>query len=424
MLYYIMSAQNVEPPKPHQVNTSSQHNHKTQAVAGHRTKISGLNLPSSQAVSLPTNQKGEILIIPSSSAPSFNGFFTIDVKNVGIIIHSAVLQFQYSAVSGVGFVGSFNPAWYHFNRIEILQGGNVMDTIYGNQQFLLNQMLAYDEDRLSINNAAGNYSLLEQRKLLASGTSTNTYYIPLKTYLSQSKLHLLNATDVLQFRVYVEPYNNLLTITTGSNISCTFQSANLILDVTKVDQDEANHRITDMMKFNHHWIYHSTSFYSATVPSGISSYTAILASIVGSCAGFIFTLRADTTKANAFNYTQLSSFHLLDNASSSITGGQPLPAAYCANIYNSQICQSSYNTETSFGYANNQNANFYVYSFSTDFVDSLLHGRSLGSRRFTGQESIILNFASATTVPLYLDVYAMIENVIDQTPMSIKKISM
>ena len=46
-------------PSAHTVNTNSQHHAKTAAIAGHRTKISGLNLSSHQAVSLPSNTKNE-----------------------------------------------------------------------------------------------------------------------------------------------------------------------------------------------------------------------------------------------------------------------------------------------------------------------------------------------------------------------------
>ena len=63
-----------------------------------------------------------------------------------------------------------------------MQGGSTIDTIYGNEQFLLNNILFYDEDRLSLNNAAGNYANTTQRGLLSSASNTNTFYIPLRTH--------------------------------------------------------------------------------------------------------------------------------------------------------------------------------------------------------------------------------------------------
>jgi hypothetical protein len=299
-----------------------------------------------------------------------------------------------------------------------------MDTIYGNQQHLLQNMLFYDEDRLALNQASGPYNSVAGRTLLSSQTTTNTFYIPLRTYLNQAKMHLLNGTDACQLRIYVDSLQNIFSVTSGTLTTCNFNAANLILDVTHLDQDETNNRIGDMAKYNHHWIFHTTSYFTATIPSGVSSATLILASIVGNVAGLIFTLRGFVVGTNAWNYTQLSSFHLLDAASSSLVGGQPLPAALCANILNAQWCQSSYNIETSFNPTTNNNANFYVYSFSSDFVDSITHGRSLGSRRFQGNEQIQLNFTAALGAQLTFDVYAMIENVCEQGTFSVKKITM
>ena len=47
--------------------------------------------------------------------------------------------------------------WF-FTRIEILQNQNVIDTIYPTQQFIAQQFLENNQDRIFINNAAGNYS--------------------------------------------------------------------------------------------------------------------------------------------------------------------------------------------------------------------------------------------------------------------------
>ncbi len=418
-----MSSNNTPAPKPHEVNTTSQHNAKTAAVAGNRTKVSGLNLPASQAISLPANQKQEILIVPSSSAPNFGSYFTIDVKNTGIIINNMYLQFQYGAVQGSSLVGAFIPSWFHISRIEILQNGNTMSTTYGNEQFLINQLLHYEEDRLSFNNAAGSYSSITNRTALSSQTTTNTFYIPLKTYLSQCKMHLLNGTDAVQIRVYMDTLANIFAVTSGTLTSCSFNSANLILDVTRLDQDETNRRTGDMQKYNHHWIFHTTSYMTSTIPAGVSSATLIMASVVGNVAGFVFVLRGSTIGLNAWNYSQIASFHLLDSGSSSIVGGQALPAALCANILNSQWCLSSFNSETSFGSVDNK-ANFYIYSFSSDLIDSLTHGRSLGSRRFFGNEQIQLNFNASLPANLQFDLYAFTECISEQGGFSVKKISM
>jgi hypothetical protein len=74
-------------------------------------------------------------VVPSSSSAAFSSFFTIDIKEKNIIMNNICLQFNLSAVTGSGLTGYFNPAWYFFQRIEIVQGGTIIDTIYGNSQF-------------------------------------------------------------------------------------------------------------------------------------------------------------------------------------------------------------------------------------------------------------------------------------------------
>ena len=418
-----MSAPQAHAPLPHELNSHSVNNHKTAAVAGHKTKIHGLNLPSTQSVSLPNSQKQEVLIVPASSTPSFGGFFTVDVKQTGVILNEMYLQLNYSTVVGSSLTGAFIPAHFHITRLEILQNGNVLNSTYGLEQFLLNQILFYDEKRLSLNQASGLYSSVAQRTLLSSQSTTNTFYIPLRTYLTECKISLLNNTDAIQLRFYMDTLANVFVATAGTLTSCTINSANLVMDVTHLDQEETHKRMMDIQQHNAHYIFHSTSYFSAVIASGLTSSTLILASIVGNVAAIFFTLRATTTGVGAWNFTQLASYHLLDAASSSLIGGQPLPAQFLANIYNDQNCLSTYNVETSFGVTDNK-ANFYCYSFSTDIVHCLSHGTSLGSKRFTGQEQLILNFPSALGANVNLDCYAYVENVLEQGTYSIKKVSM
>ena len=243
-------------------------------------------------------------------------------------------------------------------------------------------------------------------------------------------MHLLNDTDGIQIRVYMDLLANVFTLSSGTLTSCAFNSCNLILDVTHIDQEEHQNRIMDMSKYgSHHHIFHSTSYFTSTIPTGVLSATLNLASIVGNVAGLLFVLRPSSGTnplilENAFKYTQISSFHLLDSASTSLCGGQPIPSALAANLLNAQWALTSYNTETAFASATNSSANFYIWSHSADFVDALQHGRSLGSRKYYGNEMLQINFISATTTTLQLDVYAFVENVLDQNQYSIKKISM
>jgi hypothetical protein len=149
----------------------------------------------------------------------------------------------------------------------------------------------------------------------------------------------------------------------------------------------------------------------------------VLAGITGNVSALLFTIRASTTGVGAWNYSQLASFSIADNTGTNVVGGQAIPSSYAALMLNKDWIRSSYNTETAFG-TNDQKANFYLYSFSSDLISAVSNGQCLNSRRFTGAETLTLNFPSALGANVYVDVYAMVESVLEQTPSSVKKITM
>ena len=73
----------------------------------------------------------------------------------------------------------YTSAYSWFTRIEIVQNNQVIETIYPEAQFLLNNLFHYEEDRAYVNSAAGHYASVAQRVALAATTSN--YYIDLWT---------------------------------------------------------------------------------------------------------------------------------------------------------------------------------------------------------------------------------------------------
>ena len=76
---------------------------------------------------------------------------------------------------------NYNPEFCWFTRVGLLQNFNVIDTIYPEQQFIVQQYANIVDARVYINNTAGNYSSLAQRHALA--TSIYNCYVSLQTYL-------------------------------------------------------------------------------------------------------------------------------------------------------------------------------------------------------------------------------------------------
>ena len=419
-------------PELHNTNTSNSGPAagKSVAVAHKKVNVGGLHLPAHQAVHVPADQKHEILIIPASSTANWGSYYTIDIREKNILLHNLTLQMNYGVVTGSGLTGYFNPSFYHWTRIEVYQCGAVIDTIYGNQQFLFNQMLFYDEDRTAINYAAGCYgsttAAIANRTALSSTSTTNTFYCPLRTYFDQTKMALLTDNHAIQLRVYTETLANAFYVTAGSITSCPINSVNAICEVTRLDSAVAHNQLVAMQSQPHHYICHDNHYGTWTIPANTSLSTIVLSSIVGPIAALIFTVRqsmvATSATVNPWSYIPITSFHLLDAASTSLTGGQSIPSTLATNILNSGWVKSSYNTEQGFGPVDSK-ANMYMWSFSADIISSLEHGRCLGSRKFNGNEQLQLVLPTNGNA-LTLDVYAIGENILEQTEFSIKKIAM
>ena len=74
------------------LNTNSNSNGKTVASEGSRVNIEGYNLPVSQSITLNSDLKHEVLVIPSTSAPAFGGFHSIHIREKNIVLHNLSLQ--------------------------------------------------------------------------------------------------------------------------------------------------------------------------------------------------------------------------------------------------------------------------------------------------------------------------------------------
>jgi hypothetical protein len=408
-------------PTPATINSSSTSNSKVVAVSGERVVAGTLNLPVSQAISVPADIKHEILTVPSSSNPAFGSYFNVDVRDINLILHNITLMFVTGAVIGSsGMTGCFNPAYHWINHIDIVQAGVILQTVYGEQQFLINQLLEYDEDRLAINNMAGNYASVAQRTVLSSQTGTNTYYATLRTYFDEAKMNLLTSAHNIQLRVFIEPLANCFAVSSGTLTSCSINSCSAICSISRLDAQTSQQRLGDMVARGQHHIFHDLNYFPFTIPAGTKRSVTILSGITGNVSSLLFTVRASTTTNQKWVFKQIESFALTNSGSTNIVGGQDLQASLCANLLNSKWCRSSYNTETAFG-TNDQYANFYCWSFGADMVSSLSNGQALGTYKFTGQEQLVITLPAAFAGNLQVDVYANIQMVLHSTPFSVKK---
>ena len=116
----------------------------------------GLNIPSHQASVEVANVKHEYITVPSTSQVSFGAYSVFDFREKSCLLHELILRFD---VPGLNFRSAkdisgnptflftggddyprLSPAYFFFQRIEIVMNNNIIDTIYGREQFIKNQL--------------------------------------------------------------------------------------------------------------------------------------------------------------------------------------------------------------------------------------------------------------------------------------------
>jgi len=270
----------------------------------------GHNVAHSQHINVP-HMKHESIIIPSTSAPSWGGYFVIDFRERNCVLHDLILQFNASALTGYTGTNAtsprYTPAYFWFSRIELVQNNNVIDTIYANQQFISNQLFNFDEQRNLINLGCGAYNNTTQRATLAA--STNSYYVDLWNYFQQGHLPILSQKDDLQIRIYMDTLaNNAVTGTatlTSSPIS-TINSCNLIAKVSRLQPQDISNRLSFIYSNPEHYKFNELRYGTFAVNTGVSSTSIVLTPITGHCNYLFFTVRQTSTISgdNYFNYFQ------------------------------------------------------------------------------------------------------------------------
>ena len=358
----------------------------------HYESDSGYNVSDSQRVTVPTNLKHESIIVNAQTLPSFGSNFTIDFRDKGCILHDTVLAFGVSAISGLtGTVAgypNFTPTAFWIDHIDYLMNGKTI-TRYGDEQFITNNLFKSDEERKLWNQSIGSYDSNTQRAYLAS--TSNTYYLALSSFIDQAHMPLLFQHNDLQVRIFLRPLASLVnqSTLTGTAIA-TFLSAKLIARVTRLKGLEVK-LMQEVQSRAHHYRFLDVKYQTFTALAGTTSQTFSLTSLTGKVAFLIFTIRTAGPTGSALNtYIPITNFSILDSTGTNIVGGQDVPSAFALTVLNKEWVESSYTTETVNGVTNN-NANVYLYSFSSDTSHSHKTASRNGEFHFRGNEQLKIN---------------------------------
>lgn len=395
-----------------------------QNIVQKRDRSLGLNLSAKQSFNVPRNLKSEYVVIPSTSAPQFGSYFIFDIRDKNIILSDIMIQFNCSAITGISTPPAnfphFVPAYFFASKIELVVNNVCLDTYYPLQQFIQAQFSNEDPDRVLYNNLAGSYTSIAQRYTL--GQATSNYYFKLRTIFNECHIPLLSDTHAVQLRVYLDTLANLVAVSSGTGTAIsTLNFANLICKVVKLPSEISLNRISNMQKNPEHNIYHSLRFSPfGNIAANTTTQNFVLTPFVGNIVALFFVIRpvSALTRDEAYQFTAIKDFQLLDGFSSNMNGGSVINSAVALNYINSFNCKSSYVSETSasvnlYGAVVNNSANVYCWSFSSNLLTALSDGVLLGHKRFQGNEQLIINF-NASIAASQLDVFAYTQSTLEQ----------
>ena len=413
---------------------------KLKSITEPRDKSSGLNLPKHQGKATPEGLRPELRIIPSTTVPQWGSTIDLDFREKGNYVSNFIVQMNVSQVTAT-VAGSANiylaPMVDWFYKVEILIGGETIETKWTHQMFLESQLFLTDDERLKLNNAQGNYQNATQR-YNKNQMTTADYFFPIKSLFDDGCIPCLTSKHDVKIRLFLNPLVSV--VQTAGNATYTgltggtINSCNLLANVVKISSTHANALEKSISKAPHHYLFHDICYLSNPYSATQGGQTQItLTSITGRVAWLAFCIQpvsANLTQSNLNYYTTIQSFEVRDSGSANIVGGQPLTDGM-DKLLMQQYTKSTYLTENALGSdlagaVMDNGANVYSYSWSIDPFKALRTGSSSGSYFFTGQETLTINWTSSisTSTQYQISVFAFTESAYEHGVNEVKKMKL
>ena len=367
----------------------------------------------------------DLIFLASNTIPAWGSQFNIDIKNYNNLLHNVTLCFNLPAITGrSGDATSFPnyvPANFFVTKVEIKQNNQTADTLLPAVQHIITQTQMDDEDRCLINSLQGAYNSAAQRNTMSTVAGQN-YYIPLRSFFDVVNPPLLSDAHMVTLVVSMANLADVVCLSGGSGTAVSvINSCTAILKVSKIEPILGQLRLQGMIKSPEHSFFHTTKTTSMSIATGSTTATLTL-NTTGKIAHMWFTVRPITglTQAGLYTYLPISSMSMTDSSQFNITSGGTLSSQVLLGLLGSNYNRSSYTSEIAgsanvFGNINNYGSYAYGYSFSTNISKALSLGLCLGSKQFTGQETLTVNFPSALTSASQLDVYFLVESCLEQS---------
>jgi hypothetical protein len=357
---------------------------------------------------------------PTSNA-SFGSSFQFDIKTKNYKFNEIVLGFLIDNITGVtGGSGAYLvPPDFLIQRIELsFAGGQVLQNLYADSNFILNQLMVPDEQR-AIFNSFDNYKTTANRITRSAGP--NWHYIRLRTLFSTCQLPVLTNGHEFSIRIFMNNVTDCINMNSGTGTPvCNILQSQLIARVSQIGTQEANEINKTLIAKPVSYLFHDYKIGVFPIASGVSSSLFTLSQITGNITCLFFVIRPTTySKDGNFSFTEIKDFSILSAGGENIVGGSPVSSVLSLTQLSKWWCASSYLSEA-YGEAVS-NSFVYMWSYSSDTVQSVVSGKMLGSRAYTGFEQLQISYKNTTSVAMSCTVYALQANLLVQNIQSVTK---
>ena len=364
------------------------------------------------------------LVLNTNNVSSWGGYSNIDVNLQGYVVHEATLQINVSAISGItasGLFPCFCSAFKFFVSCTVTNNNNVLDLFDSQSNYLINQLYNNYEDSIFINNASGAYNNATSR--FAMSSTTSTYLVPIRTGIfNQLRTELLNSNHSIRLSFLMENLTNIINQSTivGTPVA-TLNSVSLLLKVSKYEQPLIQSKILQLQRNPLCKLYNSYSYQPAIVNSGSTSSIVNLSNFAGlniQYVYFVIRLSSTLTKSEGFLFlNNLSNYSFLSLSGENLSG-QPITPQQSLYVYNKSNTLGCFTSiDTTYG-------NVFSIFHTSDAISTMSNPGSgvYGHRLYNGSESLVLNFSSALTANVTVDIYSSVTSMLKQSPLGFTKI--
>ena len=412
---------------------------------------SGHSLPNYQTASVPKGLENSLSQIPALTSPNWGGYFIADLKNKNIEIHNLALSFTASSIlNGLSYNGSstpdsseqpyFAPIYAWIDRVEVVVNNQIIDTLYGLDMFIKNQLFKNDNQRLAVNNAGGNYASVAQRQ--SKSIVQSEWILDLHSFVNESAYSVLTNSNEIQLRVFMKNLADVYTIPnltsahgTGASYSGTpsvsLQCSVISEEVNLTKSGLGQSRLSSLQSSSQTQLFHDTRYFLCSIQPTASA-RIILTSITGNVAFLYFVVQTNApTGDNAFKFNPIDKFQLLSASNQNIVGGQTISDTNNRKLLG-HWSESSYTSEWAggsdlAGNVRDNGASVYAWAFSADPVSALKNGQALGAYYFQGQETLEITFTSAfanQSSSASIQVFASTEQMLNVSSTNVSKIAL